>query len=63
MTPMPDERSASETYRLVSGKYRAEIVSTGAGLRMLEFDGLPLTETFAAGKKPPLSAGNRMRIK
>ncbi|MET4046489.1 MULTISPECIES: aldose 1-epimerase family protein [unclassified Rhodococcus (in: high G+C Gram-positive bacteria)] len=54
---MPDERSASETYRLVSGKYRAEIVSTGAGLRMLEFDGSPLTETYAAGKKPPLSAG------
>ncbi|WP_442972739.1 aldose 1-epimerase family protein [Rhodococcus sp. G-MC3] len=46
-----------ESYRLTSGKYRAEIASTGAGLRMLEFDGSPMTETWDTGTKPPLSAG------
>ncbi len=47
----------AQSYLLVSGKYRAEVVSAGAGLRMLEFDGSPLTETWAVGTKPPLSAG------
>ena len=49
------------TYRIESGPYRAEVVSTGAGLRMLEcvVDGAPvaLTESWTAGEKPPLSAG------
>jgi aldose 1-epimerase len=47
----------SESYRLTSGRYRAEIASTGAGLRMLEFDNSPMTETWEMGAKPPLSAG------
>nr|WP_296768186.1 aldose 1-epimerase family protein [Rhodococcus sp. (in: high G+C Gram-positive bacteria)] len=46
-----------ESYRLTSGRYRAEIASTGAGLRLLEFDGSPMTETWDTGTKPPLSAG------
>ncbi|MGB3369800.1 MAG: aldose 1-epimerase family protein [Rhodococcus sp. (in: high G+C Gram-positive bacteria)] len=53
MAPMADVQS----YLLTSGRYRAEIASTGAGLRMLEFDGVPLTETWKVGEKPPLSAG------
>lgn len=47
----------ADVHSLSRGKYRAEVVSTGAGLRMLEFDGSPLTETWEAGTKPPLSAG------
>jgi aldose 1-epimerase len=51
----------TQVYPLEYGGYRAEIVSTGAGLRMLERDvagqAWPLTETWAAGSKPPLSAG------
>ncbi|TSD96633.1 aldose 1-epimerase family protein [Skermania sp. ID1734] len=49
------------TFPIESAGYRAEIVATGAGLRMLEatVDGqpYPLTETWPAGTKPPLSAG------
>lgn len=47
----------AQTYELTHGKYRADVVSTGAGLRKLEYDGSPLTETWEAGTKPPLSAG------
>lgn len=47
----------AQTYELTHGKYRAEVVATGAGLRTLEFDGSPMTETWKAGTKPPLSAG------
>lgn len=47
----------AQTYSFSSGKYRAEVVSTGAGLRLLEFDSSALTETWEAGTKPPLSAG------
>lgn len=46
-----------QSYSLASGKYRAEVASTGAGLRVLEYDGSPLTETWEVGTKPPLSAG------
>jgi len=47
----------ADAYSISSGKYRAEIAAAGAGLRLLEFDGSPLTETWEAGTKPPLSAG------
>lgn len=47
----------AQTYSLTSGKYRADIAAVGAGLRALEYDGAPLTETWEAGSKPPLSAG------
>ncbi|WP_042940121.1 aldose 1-epimerase family protein [Rhodococcus sp. AW25M09] len=47
----------TQTYSLNSGKYRADISAVGAGLRVLEYDGAPLTETWEAGTKPPLSAG------
>ncbi|MGA9873928.1 MAG: aldose 1-epimerase family protein [Rhodococcus sp. (in: high G+C Gram-positive bacteria)] len=53
MTAMADPQN----YELRSGKYRAEVASTGAGLRRLEFDGSPMTETWEIGTKPPLSAG------
>lgn len=53
MIPMAD----AQTYSLTSGKYRADIAAVGAGLRVLEYDGAALTETWAAGSKPPLSAG------
>ncbi|OZD71360.1 aldose epimerase [Rhodococcus sp. 05-340-1] len=53
MAPMAD----AQTYSLTSGKYRADIAAVGAGLRVLEYDGAPLTETWEAGSKPPLSAG------
>ncbi|OZD00974.1 aldose epimerase [Rhodococcus sp. 06-235-1A] len=53
MTPMAD----AQTYSLTSGKYRADIAAVGAGLRVLEYDGAALTETWEAGTKPPLSAG------
>ncbi|OZC52672.1 aldose epimerase [Rhodococcus sp. WWJCD1] len=53
MTPMAD----AQTYSLTSDKYRADIAAVGAGLRVLEYDGAALTETWAAGSKPPLSAG------
>ncbi|WP_206488071.1 aldose 1-epimerase family protein [Rhodococcus sp. KRD162] len=53
MAPMAD----AQTYSLISGKYRADIAAVGAGLRVLEYDGAPLTETWEAGTKPPLSAG------
>ena len=44
-------------YAIAGGDYRAEVVATGAGLRMLERDGRALTESWTAGEKPPLSAG------
>lgn len=47
----------AQSYLLTHGDYRAEVASTGAGLRMLEFGGSPLTETWEVGEKPPLSAG------
>ncbi|WP_072805307.1 aldose 1-epimerase family protein [Rhodococcoides yunnanense] len=47
----------AQNYLLTSGKYRAEVASTGAGLRALEYDGSALTETWEVGKKPPMSAG------
>ena len=47
----------AQTYSLTSGKYRADIAAVGAGLRVLEYDGAALTETWEAGTKPPLSAG------
>lgn len=47
----------AQTYSLTSGRYRADIAAVGAGLRVLEYDGSPLTETWEAGTKPPLSAG------
>ncbi|RRQ28173.1 aldose epimerase [Rhodococcus sp. Eu-32] len=53
MDTMADERN----YVLTSGRYRAEVAGVGAGLRSLEFDGAPMTETWELGKKPPLSAG------
>lgn len=56
-----DRPPSQQTYRIESGGYRAEVVATGAGLRMLEkrIDGkaVPLTESWQAGTKPPLSAG------
>jgi aldose 1-epimerase len=62
MAEQVEAASDVRTYRIEGGPYHAEIVSTGAGLRMLECmmdDGDPaaLTETWAAGTKPPLSAG------
>ncbi len=45
------------TYQIQHRDYRAEVVSVGAGLRMFERAGAPLTETWPAGTKPPLSAG------
>ena len=55
------ESPAPRTFQIKGGGYRADIVSTGAGLRLLEksVDGKvePLTETWQAGTKPPLSAG------
>lgn len=47
----------AQTYPISSGRYRAEVAAVGAGLRMLEYDGAALTETWEAGTKPPLSAG------
>ncbi|SNS41896.1 aldose 1-epimerase family protein [Rhodococcoides kyotonense] len=47
----------AQNYLLTSGNYRAEVAGVGAGLRALEYDGSPLTETWELGKKPPLSAG------
>ncbi len=59
--PDQHERAGAGCYPIAFGDYRAEVVSTGAGLRLLERvrDGKPwpLTETWAAGSKPPLSAG------
>ncbi|KAA0021200.1 aldose 1-epimerase family protein [Antrihabitans cavernicola] len=56
-----DGTSTARTFQIQFGDYRAEVVSTGAGLRMLErtIDGAayPLTESWPAGTKPPLSAG------
>ncbi|MCX5045675.1 aldose 1-epimerase family protein [Aldersonia sp. NBC_00410] len=62
MTEQVDTASGVRTYRIEGGPYRAEVVSTGAALRMLECmmdDGDPaaLTESWTAGEKPPLSAG------
>jgi aldose 1-epimerase len=62
MAEQVDTASDVRTYRIEGGPYHAEVVSTGAGLRMLECmmdDGDPakLTETWTAGSKPPLSAG------
>lgn len=52
---------AEAVFPIRSGDYRAEVVSVGAGLRMLErsVGGRPwaLTETWQAGTRPPLSAG------
>ncbi|MFC4603452.1 aldose 1-epimerase family protein [Rhodococcus kronopolitis] len=45
------------TYPIRFGGYRAEVVSRGAALRMLERDGVALTETWPAQDQPPLSAG------
>lgn len=49
------------TYPIAFGSYRADIAATGAGLRALEIEkdgqAWPLTETWPAGEKPPLSAG------
>lgn len=47
----------ADAYPISFGRYSAEIVATGAGLRSLEHDGSPLTETWEVGAKPPLSAG------
>lgn len=52
-----DTMADAQNYLLTSGKYRAEVASTGAGLRSLEYDGSPMTETWKLGEKPPLSAG------
>ena len=62
MAEQVEAASDVRTYRIEAGPYHAEVVSTGAGLRMLECmmdDGDPamLTETWTAGTKPPLSAG------
>ena len=49
------------TYRIEAGGYRAEVVPTGAALRMCEFEhdgpARALTETWPAGSPPPLAAG------
>ena len=59
--PYTDGTTGTRTFQIQSGGYRAEVVSTGAGLRLLErtVDDKPmsLTETWPAGQKPPLSAG------
>ncbi|GGG22332.1 aldose 1-epimerase [Rhodococcoides trifolii] len=47
----------TESYVIENGPYRAEVVATGAGLRVLTRDGRALTETWPVGEKPPLSAG------
>ncbi|MFC7755611.1 aldose epimerase family protein [Tsukamurella soli] len=44
-------------FTITSGGYVAEIARTGAGLRGLTRGGVPLTEPWALGTKPPLSAG------
>ncbi|NUS45699.1 MAG: aldose 1-epimerase family protein [Mycobacteriaceae bacterium] len=52
---------AEAVFPIRSGDYRAEVVSVGAGLRKLERTVAgrpwPLTETWQAGSRPPLSAG------
>ncbi len=56
-----DGAAGAGTFQIHSAGYRAEVVATGAGLRMLEHsaDGntVALTESWPAGTKPPLSAG------
>ncbi|AQA23411.1 aldose 1-epimerase family protein [Rhodococcus sp. MTM3W5.2] len=49
--------SGVRSLKIEHGDYRAEVVSRGAGLLLLEIGGRPLTETSPAGEKPPLSAG------
>lgn len=48
-------------FEIRGGGYRAEIAAAGAGLRLLDHEGpngqRALTETWALGSKPPLSAG------
>lgn len=52
---------AESAFPIRYGDYRAEVVPVGAGLRMLERmvagRPWPLTETWPAGTRPPLSAG------
>ncbi|MFH5232302.1 aldose 1-epimerase family protein [Antrihabitans spumae] len=59
--PVGTPAAGSRTFQIRFDDYRAEVVSTGAGLRMLEraVDGkaVQLTESWPAGTKPPLSAG------
>lgn len=49
--------TGSKVHSLAHGPYRAEVVSTGAALRLLERSGRALTESWPVGEKPPLSAG------
>ncbi|SDC76031.1 aldose 1-epimerase family protein [Rhodococcus tukisamuensis] len=51
------ESAGVRAYPLSFGGYRAEVVSRGAALRLLECDGRALTETWSAQERPPLSAG------
>ncbi|MDF0529813.1 aldose 1-epimerase family protein [Tsukamurella sp. 8F] len=44
-------------FTITSGGYSAQIARTGAGLRGLRRDDVPLTEEWPLGVKPPLSAG------
>jgi len=48
---------AAGEHELTAGSTRAVVCALGAGLRVLEVDGVPMAETFPAGEKPPMSAG------
>ncbi|OLR89890.1 aldose 1-epimerase family protein [Actinokineospora bangkokensis] len=46
-----------EQWEIRSGRARAVVSAHGAGLRVLERDGVPYAETYAADQAPPMGAG------
>lgn len=49
---------AAAGFEIRGGGYRAKVAAAGAGLRLLEFEGRALTETWDLGTKPPLASGS-----
>ncbi|WP_156757588.1 aldose 1-epimerase family protein [Actinokineospora pegani] len=47
----------TEQWEIRSGGTRAVVTTFGAGLRVLEVDGRPYSETYPEGQEPPMGAG------
>ncbi|GAB2931652.1 aldose 1-epimerase family protein [Rhodococcus aerolatus] len=47
----------SPEHEITAGPVRAVVRATGAALRLLEVDGLPLTESYPPDTKPPMACG------